>query len=66
MNHKVGFAEITGQQRVIRLLRQALAQDHLPHAFLFTGMEGVGKRSTALVLAKAVNCNNGDGADSCG
>lgn len=66
MNHKVGFAEITGQQRVIRLLRQALTQHHLPHAFLFTGVEGVGKRSTALVLAKAVNCDNGDGADSCG
>lgn len=54
----MGFAEIIGQQRIIRLLRQALTQDHLPHAFLFTGMEGIGKRLTALTLAKVVNCGN--------
>ena len=56
----MGFAEIIGQQRIARLLRQALAQGNLPHAFLFTGMEGIGKRLMAITLAKAVNCDNND------
>jgi DNA polymerase-3 subunit delta' len=61
----MGFAEIIGQQRVVRLLRQALTQGQLPHAFLFTGMEGIGKQITALTLAKAVNCENSDDGDCC-
>jgi DNA polymerase-3 subunit delta' len=64
----MGFAEIIGQQRAVQLLRQPLIRGHLPHAFLFTGMEGIGKRLTALTLAKAVNClnhNDGDCCDHC-
>jgi DNA polymerase III gamma/tau subunit len=38
----MSFADIIGQKRIIHLLRRALAQEHLPHSFLFTGMEGVG------------------------
>jgi len=61
----MGFSEIIGQQRVVPLLRRALTRDHLPHAFLFTGMEGTGKRLTALTLAKAVNCESGNDGDCC-
>lgn len=61
----MNFAEIIGQKRIIRLLRRALAQENLPHSFLFTGMEGVGKQRTAFTLAKVVNCENGDGKDCC-
>jgi DNA polymerase-3 subunit delta' len=61
----MSFAEIIGQKRIINLLRRALAQDHLPHSFLFTGMDGVGKLRTALTLAKVVNCENGAAGDCC-
>ncbi|MCG6946003.1 MAG: DNA polymerase III subunit delta' [Deltaproteobacteria bacterium] len=61
----MSFAEIIGQKRIIRLLRRALAQEHLPHSFLFTGMEGVGKKLTAFTLAKVVNCENGAAGDCC-
>ena len=61
----MSFSEIIGQQRIIRLLQQALARGHLPHAFLFTGMEGVGKNLTAVTLAKVVNCENGAVGDCC-
>jgi DNA polymerase-3 subunit delta' len=61
----MSFAEIIGQTKIIRLLRRALAQDLLPHAFLFTGMEGVGKKLTALTLAKVVNCEEGARGDCC-
>jgi DNA polymerase-3 subunit delta' len=61
----MSFAEIIGQKRIINLLRRALAQDHLPHSFLFTGMDGVGKQRTALTLAKVVNCENGAAGDCC-
>jgi DNA polymerase III subunit delta' len=61
----MSFAEIIGQKRIINLLRRALAQDHLPHSFLFTGMEGVGKKLAAFTLAKVVNCENGAAGDCC-
>ncbi len=61
----MSFADIIGQQRIIRLLQQALARGHLPHALLFTGMEGVGKNITAVTLAKVVNCENGAVGDCC-
>ena len=61
----MSFSEIIGQTKIIRLLRRALAQDLLPHAFLFTGAEGVGKKSTALTLAKVVNCQNRASGDCC-
>jgi DNA polymerase-3 subunit delta' len=61
----MSFAEIIGQKRIINLLRRALAQEHLPHSFLFTGMEGIGKQLTALTLAKVVNCGDGAAGDCC-
>ncbi len=59
------FSEITGQDRAVLALRAALARDALHHAYLFSGPEGVGKGTTALLLAQAANCARGDG-DACG
>lgn len=62
-----GYANIQGQERVIAWLRHAVAQDHLPHALLFTGPAHVGKHTTALALARTLNCREaGDTAcDAC-
>lgn len=50
------FRDLLGQERVLGFLKQALAGRRLPHALLFLGPEGVGKASTALALAQALNC----------
>jgi DNA polymerase-3 subunit delta' len=53
----MGFAEIIGHHRQIQTLRLALAKRRLHHAYLFIGPEGVGKRTLALALAKAIHCS---------
>jgi DNA polymerase-3 subunit gamma/tau len=53
------FAEIVGQPHVTETLSQAITEDRLHHAYLFTGPRGTGKTSTARILAKAVNCSRG-------
>ncbi|MBK9388463.1 MAG: DNA polymerase III subunit gamma/tau [Planctomycetes bacterium] len=62
------FAELTGQDAVARVLRGAIEQNRLGHAFLFTGPRGVGKTSTARILAAALNCQSASGptATPCG
>jgi DNA polymerase-3 subunit delta' len=63
------FDQIKGQQKAIAILRHALGNDRLAHAYLFIGPEGVGKRLTALTLAKAMNCQSppepGDCCEKC-
>ena len=51
-----GFAELVGQEHVVRALSNALAQGRLHHAYLFTGTRGVGKTTLARILAKCLNC----------
>jgi DNA polymerase-3 subunit delta' len=58
------FSDIYGQEGPIDVLKRAVEKRRVPHAFLFYGAEGVGKRTTALVFAKALNCEAG-GADAC-
>ena len=57
------FADVLGQDHVVRTLRNAIAQNRLAHAYLFTGPRGTGKTSTARIFAMALNCANGPSID---
>lgn len=54
------FEEVTGQEVITQTLRNALEYDRLHHAYLFSGARGVGKTTTARILAKALNCHKTD------
>ncbi len=54
------FEEVTGQEAITRTLRNALEHDRLHHAYIFSGARGVGKTTTARLLAKALNCRKTD------
>ncbi len=65
------FAELIGQDAMVQTLGNAIKRDRLAHAFLMTGVRGVGKTSTARLIAKALNCISPDGSggptiDPCG
>jgi DNA polymerase-3 subunit gamma/tau len=57
------FAEVVGQDHVMKTLANAIATGRIAHAFLFVGPRGIGKTSTARILAKALNCPGGPKAD---
>src|SRR6201999_4325644 len=61
------FAEMVGQEHVLRALSNALDSGKVHHAFLFTGTRGVGKTTVARILAKSLNCEtNGVSSNPCG
>jgi DNA polymerase-3 subunit gamma/tau len=60
------FAEMAGQEHVVRALSNALDSGKVHHAFLFTGTRGVGKTTVARILAKSLNCEAGVSSNPCG
>jgi len=60
------FAELVGQEHVVRALSNALESGRVHHAFLFTGTRGVGKTTIARIFAKSLNCEQGVSAEPCG
>src|ERR671938_142067 len=60
------FAQVVGQEHVVRTLRNAIEQDKVHHAYLFVGSRGTGKTSMAKILAACLNCVHGPTTEPCG
>jgi DNA polymerase III subunit delta' len=68
VNKIKSFSQIIGQETAISFLKRMIAREKIPHAFLFTGIAGVGKKTAALAFCQALNCLepvNGEGCGKC-
>lgn len=62
----VPFSQILGQQKAVRFLRGVLSRERIPHGYLFLGMPGVGKTTTAVAMAQTLNCESPREGEGCG
>ncbi len=62
----MSFSQILGQERAKSFLAQVMAREKIPHAYLFTGIPGIGNTTTAVALTMALNCQEPVNGDACG
>lgn len=60
------FDDVVGQEHITETLKKAIEKNRVAHAYIFTGTRGVGKTTTARILARALNCEKGPTSDPCG
>jgi len=60
------FDDVVGQEHITETLKKAIEKNRVAHAYIFTGTRGVGKTTSARILARALNCEKGPTTDPCG